>query len=463
MPRLLSILLAAGALAVRAGTIASAGLVADGNGTRLVLRTGHEPLSRILTEADGTLRIEVQGERTVLQGRHPFPSNRWFSSVDASNSTREGTDISVFRFHPAPNARRASVLHREWDGREISFVLDKASAPAAVAEFWSVPLAPSDPVGVLASLSTAVSLEQVGAWGSGDMETVELRFSAPPSKAELSGFGKSYLIRLGKARLTRLSIPSTASQLVQGLAQGKDGEIRLTLKQEPRSILLTRSGSSVVVRLVSAVAATRSWAWRSGGKLETFGGSSLPSDESTNFASVRKDLKVQGGEGFTVEGSRSPTDVRGALNAGSSASNDKAALGEAQKLEAERRKSQEFSDRQNAETAARQQAQDEKDKVVYNTYGIRDPFIPLEPDDAEGGLNIDQMRVVGIIASPTHPMAVLEHTSQPGLSVALREGDAIQNGRVLKIERDRVVFLLEEFGVSRQFALKLQAPKGEKS
>jgi hypothetical protein len=34
---------------------------------------------------------------------------------------------------------------------------------------------------------------------------------------------------------------------------------------------------------------------------------------------------------------------------------------------------------------------------------------------------------------------------------------------VLKIERDRVVFLLEEFGVSRQFALKLQAPKGEKS
>ena len=73
------------------------------------------------------------------------------------------------------------------------------------------------------------------------------------------------------------------------------------------------------------------------------------------------------------------------------------------------------------------------------------------------------MRVVGIIASPTRPMAVLEHTSQPGLSVALREGDAIQNGRVLKIERDRVVFLLEEFGVSRQFALKLQAPKGEKS
>jgi hypothetical protein len=463
MPRLLSILLAASALAVRAGTIASAGLVADGNGTRLVLRTGQEPLSRALTEADGTLRVEVQGDRTALQGRHAFPSNPWFSSVDASNSTREGTDIAVFRFHPSTRARRMSVLHREWDGREISFVMDKASAPAVIAEFWSVPLASSDPVGVLASLSAAPSLEQVGAWGSGDLETVELRFSSPTPKAELSGSGKSYLIHLGKARLTRLSIPPTASQLVQGLAQGRDGDVRLTLKQEPRSILLTRSGSSVLVRLVSAAPAARSWAWKSGGKLESFGGSSLPSDEATNFAGLRKELKIQAGEGFTVEGSRSPTDVRGALNAGSSASNDKVALGEAQKLEAERRKSQEFSDRQSAESAAKQLAQDEKDKVVYNTFGIRDPFIPLEPDDAEGGLNIDQMRVVGIIASPTHPMAVLEHTSQPGLSVALREGDAIQNGRVLKIERDRVVFLLEEFGVSRQFALKLQAPKGEKS
>jgi len=219
----------------------------------------------------------------------------------------------------------------------------------------------------------------------------------------------------------------------------------------------------VVVRLVAASPVAKAWNWSSGGKLEVFGGTTLPTDETTNYAGLRKELKVQGGEGFTVEGSRSPTDVRGVLNTGSSASNDRGALGEAQKLEAERRKSQEFTDHQNAQSAARQQAQDEKEKVVYNTFGIRDPFIPLEPDDIEGGLNIDQMRVVGIIASSTRPMAVLEHTTQPGISVALREGDAIQNGRVLKIERDRVVFLLEEFGVSRQFALKLQAPKGEKS
>jgi len=120
-------------------------------------------------------------------------------------------------------------------------------------------------------------------------------------------------------------------------------------------------------------------------------------------------------------------------------------------------------DRKVAEDVAKQEELDKKNRVVYNTFGIRDPFIPLQPDDVEGGLNIDQMRVVGIIYSPTRPMAVLEHVSQGGLSVALREGDAIQSGRVLKILRDQVVFVLEEFGVTRQFTLKLQVPKGEKS
>jgi Tfp pilus assembly protein PilP len=463
MQRRLSIFLAAGAVAVQAGTIAYAGLVADANGTRLVLRTGEEPLSRVLQEADGTLSLEVQGSRTALQGLHALAANSWFTSIEASNSVRDGADIAVFRFHPAGGRREALVLHREWDGRDISFVLDKSAAKTSLALLWSVPLPSSGASEVLASLSTVPSLEGVRAWGSGDMETMEFRFSGPTQKAELAGAGKSFSVHLGKARLAHLGLQASAARLLQGLSQGKDGEIKISLKETPKSILLTRSGNSVVVRMVAASPLSKAWAWTTGGKVETFGGSTLPGDETVNVAALRKDLKPQGGEGFTAEGSRSPTDVRGALNSGSSVSGDRNALGEAQKLEAERRKSQEFSDRQVAESSAKQAVEDQKNKVVYNTFGIRDPFIPLEADDAEGGLNIDQMRVVGIIASPTRPMAVLEHTSQPGLSVALREGDAIQNGRVLKIERDRVVFLLEEFGVSRQFALKLQAPKGEKS
>jgi len=463
MTRRLSILLALGAMATQAGMIASVGFVADGNGTRLVLRTGEEPLSRVQREPDGTLRLEIQGSRSALLGSHPLAANSWFSSIEASNSNRDGADVAVFRFHPGTGAPIASVLHREWDGREISFVLEKTAAKRPEAQVWTVPVPSPDGREVLASLSTTPSLEGVRAWGSGDMETVELDFSGPTSKSDLSGQGKAYAIHLGKVRLAHLGLQTAASQLLAGLSAGKQGEVRITLKETPKSILLTRSGNSVVVRLVSAAPLSKAWAWKSGSKVEMFGTSSLPSDEAVSVASLRKGLKPQGGTGFSVEGTPSPDDARGALNSGSAASGDRNALAQAQELEAERRKSQEFSDHQLAASSAKQEAEDQKNKVVYNTYGIRDPFIPLESDDVEGGLNIDQMRVVGIIASPTRPMAVLEHTSQPGLSVALREGDAIQNGRVLKIERDRVVFLLEEFGVSRQFALKLQAPKGDKS
>ncbi|HOX51502.1 MAG TPA: hypothetical protein PKY05_08430, partial [Fibrobacteria bacterium] len=317
---------------------------------------------------------------------------------------------------------------------------------------------------VLAALTTNPTLEGTRAWGAGDLETVEMRFSAPPVQADLVGSGKSYTIKLGKSRVAKLNVPASASKLIQSIGPGKDGEVKVTLKEDARSVLLTRSGNTIALRLVAKSPLPKAWAWSSAKpKVETFGETALPADESANLANLRKDLKPQGGEGFTADGSRSPTEAKGTLAGASAGSGDKNALAEAQKLEAERRKSREIAQKQIDQDVAKQEAEDKKNRVTYNTFGVRDPFIPLEPDDVEGGLNVDQMRVVGIIASPTRPMAVLEHTSQPGLSVALREGDAIQNGRVLKIERDRVVFVLEEFGVSRQFALKLQAPKGEKS
>lgn len=463
MSKRLSILLALGAISAQAGTIASVGFVADGNGTRLVLRTGEEPLSRVLRESDGTLRLEIQGSRSALLGTHPLAKNALFTGVEASNTSRDGASVAVYRFHPRPGASIASVLHREWDGENIAFVLDKDPAKSPLTELWSVPVPSRETSEVFASLSTIPSLERVRAWGSGDMETVELEFTGPTSKSDLTGQGKAYVVHLGKVRLTHLGLQGSASRLLAGLTAGKEGEVRVALKEAPESILLTHSGNSVVVRLVSSAPLSKAWTWTSGSKVETFGSVALPSDEVVSLASLRKGLKPQGGPGFSLNGNSSPNGARGSLNSGSSASGDRNALAQAQELEAERRKSQEFSDHQLAASSAKQEAEDQKNKVVYNTYGIRDPFIPLEADDVEGGLNIDQMRVVGIIASPTRPMAVLEHTSQPGLSVALREGDAIQNGRVLKIERDRVVFLLEEFGVSRQFALKLQAPKGDKS
>jgi hypothetical protein len=461
MRKTLSILLACG-LASQAATISSAGLVADRDGTRLVFRTGEEVLSRSRVEPDGSLLVEIQGTKTALEGHLDLSTNAKFASVDASNLYRDGADVASFRFRFRSGVK-ASVLHREWNGQDLSFLLDKTPARAQVSPLWT--MAPShDASVVLAALTTTASLEGARAWGAGDLETVELRFSVPPIQADLQGAGKSYTIKLGKSRVAKLNVPASASRLIQAMVPGKDGEIKLTLKEDARSVLLTRSGNTVALRLVAKSPVQKAWAWNSlQGKVETFGGADMPSDESVNLANLRNDLKPQGGEGFTADGSKSSTESKGTLAGNSAASGDKAALGEAQKLEAERRKSREIAQEQLAQDAAKVDAEEKKNRVTYNTFGVRDPFIPLESDDLEGGLNVDQMRVVGIIASPTRPMAVLEHTSQPGLSVALREGDAIQNGRVLKIERDRVVFVLEEFGVSRQFALKLQAPKGEKS
>jgi len=469
MKHSLAIFLAAGALAVQAGTITSAGFIADRSGTRVVLKASEEPLSRSSLDPDGALRIEVQGCRTTLTGTHKLAKNPFFSEVVASNREGAGSVISVFRFTPHEDARSVKVRHREWDGAGLSFLIEKQPAAYAVADFWTVPsvAVPSNQP-VYASLSVTPSLKVVKAWGSGDLETISLEFPTPTLKAELVGSGKKYSIRLGKARLAgKLAPPSSASKLIKSVAPGKDATgnvVVVTLKKEPRSLLLARSGSSVVLRMVLPEPNREAWNWNSkSGKLETYGSSLPPADETADASSLRKGLATSSGKGFSVEGSAPPMEGRGVLSSGSAAMDDAAGLSEAQKLEAERRKSREFTDRKVAENVARKEAVDRKNRVVYNTFGIRDPFIPLEPDDIESGLNIDQMKVVGIIASPTRPMAVLEHTSQPGLSVALKEGDAIQNGRVLKIERDRVVFLLEEFGVSRQFALKLQAPKGDKS
>jgi hypothetical protein len=469
MKRSLTIFLAAGALAVQAGTITSAGLIADRSGTRVVLQSSEEPLSRSTLDPDGALRIEVQGCRTTLGGTHKLANNPLFTAVEASNSERAGIAFAIFRFTPRDGAQKASVKHREWDGAGLSFLIEKEAAKVAVADFWSVPFVSvqtNQPV--FASLSVTPALQSVKAWGNGDFETVVFDFPTPTLKAELVGSGKKFSIRLGKARLAgKLSPPPAASKLIQSIAVGKDASgdlVVVTLKKEPRSLLVARSGSSVVLRMVLVDANRDAWNWNSkSGKLDTYNSSTPPSDETADASSLRKGLATTSGTGFSVEGSPSPTAARGVLSAGTASIEDAAGLSEAQKLETERRKSREFTDRKVAENVAQQEAVDKQNRVIYNTFGIRDPFIPLEPDDIESGLNIDQMKVVGIIASPTRPMAVLEHTSQPGLSVALKEGDAIQNGRVLKIERDRVVFLLEEFGVSRQFALKLQAPKGDKS
>jgi hypothetical protein len=97
----------------------------------------------------------------------------------------------------------------------------------------------------------------------------------------------------------------------------------------------------------------------------------------------------------------------------------------------------------------------EENRIAYNSYGRRDPFIPVEQGAADNGIDIDQMKVVGIIWQASQPMAVLEHNREAGVSFTVKEGDPVHNGRVSRISKDAVTFDISEYGISRSYSLKL--------
>ncbi|MEO7424245.1 MAG: hypothetical protein ABI036_03600 [Fibrobacteria bacterium] len=101
----------------------------------------------------------------------------------------------------------------------------------------------------------------------------------------------------------------------------------------------------------------------------------------------------------------------------------------------------------------------EEKRISYNSYGRRDPFIPVEQGASDNGIDIDQMKVVGIIWQSQQPMAVLEHNKESGVSFTIKEGDPVHNGRVARISRDAVTFDISEYGIARSYSLKLVSSK----
>ncbi len=95
-----------------------------------------------------------------------------------------------------------------------------------------------------------------------------------------------------------------------------------------------------------------------------------------------------------------------------------------------------------------------EDRVTYSSFGRRDPFVEIK-GLVEEGINIDQVELVGIIWEAEEPVAILVETKNPGVSYTLKEGDKIMNGKVLKITQTDVLFLIQEFGVSRRYSMGL--------
>lgn len=446
-----------------AGNVSSVELIGGQDGTRIRFRTTDEMLSRV-AKIPGGLRIDILGGESALRGVRPLQDNPVFSEVRVLPVTTAQSRMLRFEFVARQGAEGFDLRHREWNGSSLDFLLNRDAVAKPFQVSWKE-TASSDPtVATMASLENSPVLGSARYTAQGDVETIELHFNEMPTTATLTGEGEKYLVHLGKARLTAafrglgsngLLVKSVAASKIKG-----ESVLSLKLSATPNSILLTRSGNVVQVRVVrpSPVEGLLVWDSKSRKTVQLVH-SQLPSDEVQTIASVPRS-GGKGGAIFSPEGSQAAFQAQGeAIHSGLVGAN----ATEAERLEAERRRSREFVAEQARQMNVAKTQEQEANRVVYNTFGIRDPFIPLEPDDVDGGLNIDQMRVVGIIYSPTRPMAVLEHITQSGLSVALREGDAIQNGRVLRILRDQVVFVLEEFGVSRQFTLKLQVPKGEKS
>jgi hypothetical protein len=92
--------------------------------------------------------------------------------------------------------------------------------------------------------------------------------------------------------------------------------------------------------------------------------------------------------------------------------------------------------------------------VEYHVYG-RDPFIALSHTEDSPVPNVEDLNLVGILYDDADRIGLLEDRSDKSKAFAFRENDPVQNGYVLRIQPDKILFLINELGISRTYALKL--------
>ena len=97
-----------------------------------------------------------------------------------------------------------------------------------------------------------------------------------------------------------------------------------------------------------------------------------------------------------------------------------------------------------------------KKQVEYREYG-RDPFLPLSLEDESAVAKVENLKLVGILYDEADRIALFEDVG--GKARALRENDPVQNGYLLRVQPDKVLFLLNELGISRTYAMKLSKEK----
>jgi len=99
------------------------------------------------------------------------------------------------------------------------------------------------------------------------------------------------------------------------------------------------------------------------------------------------------------------------------------------------------------------------DLVRYKVFG-RDPFVPLLRDTSSSALpSVENLRLVGVLEDARERIALVEDFKNGNKAYALRTNDAVAQGKVLRVHRDKVVFLIRDFEVSHSYTLGLTTAK----
>jgi hypothetical protein len=101
-------------------------------------------------------------------------------------------------------------------------------------------------------------------------------------------------------------------------------------------------------------------------------------------------------------------------------------------------------------------AADSPGLVRYKIFG-RDPFVPLVKDTSNAAElpRVENLRLVGVLEDTRERIALLEDITNSNRAFALRVNDPVEHGKVLRVHRDKVVFIIRDFDVSRSYTLSL--------
>jgi hypothetical protein len=99
-----------------------------------------------------------------------------------------------------------------------------------------------------------------------------------------------------------------------------------------------------------------------------------------------------------------------------------------------------------------------REDMFYEDMGRTDPFQQLLDGLRSGFVsnevpNVENLRMVGVLNDDYDAMALLE--DMEGHSYVLREGDPVENGHVVAVQGQRVIFRINDYGWLRNVALQL--------